>query len=115
MPNRKRPRNLAPAIRVTTVRRSRGGKKQIILTRSCLNEEGEFVSSWQRVISALLDSKVPSNSKHYLFFFFETVCSVVFDLERLDGLLFATCSVLIVTVKFLLWALLDTVMVVDFH
>lgn len=53
---------------------------------------------------------MPSNSKHC----FETVCSVVFDLERLDGLLFATRSVLIVTVKFLLWALLDTVMVVDF-
>lgn len=38
---------------------------------------------------------MPSNSKQC----FETVCSVVFDLERLDGLLFATRSVLIITVS----------------
>lgn len=78
MTNRKRPHNLAPAIRVTTVRMSRGGKKQIILTRSCLNEEGEFVSPWQRVISARLDTKVPSNTK--------LAVLRVFDMEKLGAL-----------------------------
>lgn len=62
------PHNLASAIRVTDVRRA--GEEFILvkfLPMSCLNEEGEFVSPWQRVIFAQLDTKVTPNTKCLVF------------------------------------------------